>query len=382
MRIDVFEFLEGLIRGLVLFIYNFVETIWQLTTAPRWGVLKLYRASADPRRKQLGGLTFLFLLFFLAAIARTPLLLLALGFGDVSGSLLKALNATPRIGSDALWAPVVGALAATMIVDAPCRLLLRWRWPRRPVRRRMLLAGFEYLLTWPILFLVVGRLAALWKDAARGGTYPNPVIDLGLLAVGVALALLVAHPAAGWLVRMVNANASRHGGRGLSRRVAEVATLALTAIAMTAGERLGDLVGDQAAHDANRGAPFARLEPIALHCALAGPAAGAPYAELALVNLVSYPVALDPAADLRIELFRSDAAGVRLPPSRPARVAAVDGGPARLIMFAGKEGKVLRLSLDLGARPDPTFDHCGVTGGEGEVKLAPLTSWLERQSKW
>lgn len=378
MRIDIFEFLEGLIRGLIFFIYNFFETIWRLTVSPTRGVLRLYRASADLHRKQLGGLTFLFLLFFLVAIARTPALLTAIGFGDVSGSLLRAVNATPRLGSDVFWAPIAGALAATVIVDAPCRLLLAWRWPERPVRRHMLLAGFEYLLTWPILFLFGEKLAAIWHDPMRA-SLPNPMVELGLLAAGLVLALLVARPAAAWLIAMTRAGGA--GNKGRRRGVltmAAVVSLTLAYTAMTAGEGLGDLMARQAARDVKQAAPLPRLEPIALHCSLAEPA----HAELVLVNLVNYPVPVDPTADFTIELYRTDRTGMRMEPSLPARVTGVDGGAPRLILFGGKEGKILRLSLDLGAHANPSFAHCGIASGHGEVQLAPLTSWLERESKW
>jgi hypothetical protein len=378
MRIDIFEFLEGLIRGLIFFIYNFFETIWRLTASPNRGVLRLYRASADPHRKQLGGLTFLFLLFFLVAIARTPALLAAVGFGDVRGSLLRAVNATPRLGSDVFWAPIAGALAATMIVDAPCRLLLTWRWPNRPVRRRILLAGFEYLLTWPVLVLFGAELASVWHNRALA-SLPNPMLGLVLFMAGVTLVLLVARPAAAWLIAMARPDGAPERGRRRGvRTLAVVLTITLAYAAMTAGEGLGNLMARQTERDVKQAAPLPRLEPIALHCSLTKPA----YADLVLVNLVNYPVTVDPTADLKIEFYRTDRTGVRIEPSLPARVTEVDAAAPRIILFGGKEGKLMRLSLELGTNPDSSFDHCGIIGGRGEVQLAPLTSWLERESKW
>jgi hypothetical protein len=160
--------------------------------------------------------------------------------------------------------------------------------------------------------------------------------------------------------------------------LAVVLTITLAYAAMTAGEGLGDLMARQTARDVRQAAPLPRLEPIALHCSLSKPA----YADLVLVNLVNYPVTVDPTADLRIEFYRTDHTGVRIEPSLPARVTEVDAAAPRIILFGGKEGKLMRLSLELGANPDSSFDHCGITGGRGEAQLAPLTSWLERESKW
>jgi len=152
MRIDLFDFVESVFRGFIYFIYNVFWTLWSLTVSPRRGPVRLHRAYQRASQRQIGGLTFLFLLIFMLFGAAS-----VLSGGDAIGVLKSA----PNLQSDAVWLPLLGAMIGTVLIDASLRIILRLRLPQRPGKRAILLSVLEYSLTWPVIFAFFAPLAIL-----------------------------------------------------------------------------------------------------------------------------------------------------------------------------------------------------------------------------
>jgi hypothetical protein len=155
MRVDLFELIDGVFKGIVYFFYNVFETVYQLVRRPFRGPLRLYQRNRNPRIRQIAGVTFLFLcflIFFAVHLGSIPLHLYdgtaAESIDSVRESIGSALLTTPSFSLDqeSLW-PVIGAaLASTVILDALLRLSLRATIRRSPGRREMVLAATEYAL--------------------------------------------------------------------------------------------------------------------------------------------------------------------------------------------------------------------------------------------
>lgn len=199
MRIDLFEFVEGLFRGIVYFIYNVVETTAAIIRHPIKGPIRLYRLHITTERRQLGGLTYLFIaslllqwvvLHWLLSTSRVFYERESAGPSDLSAlrEKLAAISLSPpTFDIDTLWPLILGSLVSTVIIDAVLRLALRWRFPRRVRRRQMLLAACEYSLLWMILAALSGAvISTLLVDVDRGQ------LDLAGLYLWGGLAVLAA----------------------------------------------------------------------------------------------------------------------------------------------------------------------------------------------
>ena len=64
MSVDLFDLLEGLFKGTVFFFYNVLETAFLLFRHPFRAPGYLDAAYRMKGRRQIGGLTFMFLAFF------------------------------------------------------------------------------------------------------------------------------------------------------------------------------------------------------------------------------------------------------------------------------------------------------------------------------
>ena len=64
MNVDLFDLLEGLFNGLVFFVYNALETAARLLRHPFRAPGYLSAAFRTKGRRQISGLTFMFLTFF------------------------------------------------------------------------------------------------------------------------------------------------------------------------------------------------------------------------------------------------------------------------------------------------------------------------------
>lgn len=196
MRIDLFELIEGLFRGIVYFIYNLVETTAAVVRHPIKGPIRLYRLHVRTERRQIGGLTYL----FLVSVVLQWVLLNWVLFSSVDDYVvqanqpsglsgwrerLAALSLTaPTFDLDALWPLILGSIVSTVIIDAVLRLVLRGRFPRRVRYRQMLLAGSEYALLWMILAaLMAAILFALVVDDGIDDSVEKAIYIWGGLAV-------------------------------------------------------------------------------------------------------------------------------------------------------------------------------------------------------
>lgn len=141
---DLFDLLEKVFRGIVYFIYNVVETTWTTVRHPIKGPLRLSLRHEDADARQIGGLTYLFLILVLLQAYSLS--------GDLSHkALADVVPSAPKLDTDAMWPEIVAALVATVTIDAILRLLLRWRLPDRPRLRHTLLSMSEFAMLWMVV---------------------------------------------------------------------------------------------------------------------------------------------------------------------------------------------------------------------------------------
>lgn len=313
MRIDLFEFVESVFRGFVYFFYNFIETLWDLTRSPRRGPVRRYRAHLRAGQQQIGGLTFFFVLIFAifgicAALSRE--------------SLLEMVSGPPDLGGEAVWLPLLGAMITTVLVDASVRLYLRWRLPHRAQKRRLVLAVFEYSLTWPVLLGLGGPLVLLALQRDVG------LEDLDTLIGGTLLLWIVAAvasaPAAAVLLAIGRKRANRRWDRirrwivqGVTQFGVFVFLLAATAI----GAGCAIYVSDTAAEEKAPPERVDEVEQADLRCILDD---ARPHVFVALRNTTPQAIVLDADRDLMVRGL----GGPQPDPHGSAELAVeTEGGP-------------------------------------------------------
>ena len=206
MRIDLFELVDGLIRGVIHFLYNFIETTAAILRHPIRGPLRLTRRHDDPAIRQMGGSTYLFLI-----VLPVQKLWIDAGAGrDGEASfgefLTKISMQAPDFQSDALWPDIVAALIATVIVDGVLRLMLRWRVPNRRRFRHALLSATEFAMAWPILVLLTYSVLAVLVD-----------MEDQLIGLAGGLALTIAVPASLYPAAAILPGARPRRGTGRRR---------------------------------------------------------------------------------------------------------------------------------------------------------------------
>ncbi len=183
MRIDLFEFLDGLFRGILYFFYNLAESAFWVVRRPIRGPALLYRVHKDKTRRQLGGLTFLFVTYF-AVYASLYFLADPQSGPPLLRTMMPALGGSFDISW--WWVVFLASVVSTIIVDALLRIVLRLRFRKRRVRERIL-GTTEYALFLPVL------LATPWAAilvASNLFSLLSPV-DWGALLRGLAALVLV-----------------------------------------------------------------------------------------------------------------------------------------------------------------------------------------------
>jgi len=301
MRIDLFEFLEGVFRGLVYFFYNAVETLWILALHPWRGGSWLYRAYTQKGRQQIGGLTFLFLIFFIFFGLFTQ------AFTN-NGVDLAAMARTPfKLDSEDAWRSVLSAAVSTVLLDSMGRLYFRWRVPKHARRRRRLLAQLEYALTWPVLFLLLAPLIALLMIGTEGFNglaalvFSAPVgmlLSLGATAPAAAALRMKPHPRR----RRVKRSRWQWFGFIAGRLAVQLGILLIIVAAALAGSLTRSALATPFAPPDPKAEPFAgTLDPVALRCTIEGESL---LIELVLHNRTSAPVLFDPTLDARLHVTR------------------------------------------------------------------------------
>jgi hypothetical protein len=208
MRIDLFEVVDGLIRGIVYFLYNVVETTATIVRHPIKGPIRLHRSSLRQGRKQIGGLTFLFLTFMLLYSSLPSEKGFFRRLQNPSTDIFDELIHLPNFDVDRMWPAILGSLISTVVIDGTLRLIMIWRLPNRPAWRAMMLASAEYSYLWMVAALALGILVA--------GNSSGPSADVRILFM-IPLFPLAALPAGAILHR-----ATRRQGhsRSLPRLVA------------------------------------------------------------------------------------------------------------------------------------------------------------------
>jgi hypothetical protein len=232
MWTNLFELLDGLFRGIIYFFYNFVETAYRVIRHPTAGPLFLFRKNRNPAQRQIGGLTFLFLTFFILFsffLERSDTRELEL--------LSETISGLPNLEINSLWPTVAGALVGTVAVDAPIRLFLWWRLSRNRLRREIILGSIHYAIFVPVLVGLAGVIFA-FRIVEIEGLIPIGQHERALMAMLAAITLVT-----GWLMRpaaaLLGKAFPRQGrsstGKADRRRTGLVALTGLLCAAIFAG---------------------------------------------------------------------------------------------------------------------------------------------------
>jgi MFS family permease len=158
--IDLLDFVERFLGGLTNFFYSLCGSIWLLIRHPAPAARYLARRVRSPDVRQVGPLTLHFIGFviFFAALQMTYSGRGA--YADYDGADM-ARRLTPGWGGELSWElgrVLMGALAATAVIDAIARLLANVGWPMvswslqtarrrsKTRRRRAVQAGFALFI--------------------------------------------------------------------------------------------------------------------------------------------------------------------------------------------------------------------------------------------
>jgi hypothetical protein len=247
VRIDLFEVFEGVIRGLITFFYSLITALVTMMCHPLRGPLRLESANLRARfnraplslggrvlrseSRQIGGISFLFLVFFLQIGL----------FGDLwlEGPMKfgRAIAWAPHLDSDAVWPPLLGALVSVIIIDAVLRVIARIRVPDRGIRRRLTRGGVQYGLSFGILILLISlsTLKLSMISVRRDLNLIAFMIDIPVIILGFCPAACII-----WAAE----------GKGRSRNILIVSATAfafwmLTAFAVAGGQAVSDFASAQ-----------------------------------------------------------------------------------------------------------------------------------------
>lgn len=352
MRIDLFEFVEGIFRGFIYFFYNLFATLWDLARRPRRGPVRRYRAYLRASRQQIGGLTFLFVVIFTI-------------FG-LSAALATekptAIFGSPfNFAGEAAWLPLLGAMLATVLVDAPLRLLLHWRLRRRERRRRLVLELVEYSLSWPLLLGFGAPIIVLTFDL------PFDSLAAVLLAILVLwlIAWLACGPAARFLLAGLRGGRARPRG-GVGRLALQLGTqlamFLLLFMGVVSGGGFSIYIGESAAEPRS---VEEVLELPYLRCFLDDPN---PHVVVAARNPGKAPIFLDVDRELVVRV--SDRGEIEELNAFELPLIAEGGRDAMPLMIEPGATKLLRLSAE--GRPGRPFaegDLCMLRALRGVPKF-------------
>lgn len=211
MNLDLLTLLENIVSGFVSFFYSLFRSLFETARHPIRGPFRLYRLYRAPKSRQIGGVTFLCMGFFLmfyvlfSATDIDPRSLLE--------QAVKAIRDLPSTSARKLWPVIVSSLASTIIIDAAIRLYLDLHHLRRS-RRDLALGAAEYSLFWATLFAVVGAIAfRFWLYPLFGSSSSIDPLALTMIPAVILLCL----PAATILY-----SAARRGARVIRRRGAGI----------------------------------------------------------------------------------------------------------------------------------------------------------------
>lgn len=298
VRIDLFELIEGFFSGVIFFLYNAVWSIVQLVRRPFSAPLRLYLRHRSRERRQIGGLTFLFLLFFMLMLILVPT------FSETDVQTLSRAGRAVIAGEfdgGTFWPVVVSALIGTTIVDAMLRLVIKTRLRDRPVRAETTLGAIEFAYLMPLLglgglILVPAAIIIAYDPPGEwiAGTGLYTAIPAGL--IGLVLFSLAPLPPLALLHSGLRP--LRRSRPGLPRRWVNLAggvlaiwLLTLTAcIAALAPAIIRIKLAERAAVERMAGSAKV-IDVIELDCRLEG---DRPYVDALLLNRTERPTLLRP----------------------------------------------------------------------------------------
>lgn len=166
MKIDFFELLDGIFRGVVLFLYNLVDTVVALVMRPIREPARRYAMHRRTGVKQIGPWTLL-------VLAYAGIILLWPAWFEES-DLEAARKGLPSLllgdgGLSVFVRILVSASLASIALDASLRLLAIVRLGRRCRRaREFRIATIEYAASLPLLAIVAGLLGFDYLEQAVG----------------------------------------------------------------------------------------------------------------------------------------------------------------------------------------------------------------------
>ncbi len=366
LRIDLFDLVDGLFRGVVYFFYNIFETIVHLLRRPFRGPLRLFRRRRQAGVRQLAGPTFLFLSFF-AFFSVHHVALDRHEYDDVDpeigAQLANAVTRTPSLDADWLWLVLATSLAATVVVDATLRLASsNPRFGGRD-RRLLVIEAVEYALFWPILLLlglsILPETLYPLRSAMIG--MPDaavlPLIPFFLLALVPAALLLAAGP-------------RQSRGSVLRRPAALTAVTLIVSGAALAGGMLGQTILNQRVEEQLRTADQGPLV-LELDCALSAPAPHVDAiiwhrgAEPAVLQIDNFNLHVAPRPDT-VFANREELEGAPILP------LAFDDPPGPSLLLQPGEARRIRLLVpDFRFRPGDAGKQCVL-----RVSLGPVPADL------
>ncbi|MEA3029229.1 MAG: hypothetical protein QOG13_554 [Sphingomonadales bacterium] len=206
MRIDLFEFIDGLFRGIVYFFYNLIGTAWMVLRHPMRGPALLYRAHEAAGQRQVGGLTFLFVTYFGVYAAYFWVGFRVMGAGErpvltrMSDALSRSEALSGSLDTNWWWTVFLASFASTVLIDSVLRLGLRWS--QRDVRKRQAaLARTEFAMFLAAVPVTLGasHFALAWFVASHRNAAALLWLPWGIPLFVVACA--AAAPAAAQLRR-------------------------------------------------------------------------------------------------------------------------------------------------------------------------------------
>ena len=231
MNLDLLTLLENIVSGFVSFFYSLARSLFATVRRPIRGPVRLYRKYKTRSVRQIGGVTFLCMGFFVSfyVLHHANLDVAEGSFWDwLRGLLFKAVKSLPDTRAKDLWPVFVASLTSTIVIDAAIRAYLDLR--RVPHRRRDLVLGsVEFALFWTTPFAVLFALfLAIGLEVDTG-------IAIAVAAITMwPLLMLLCIPAATILRAGARPRAAPRG-----RRRVWVATLAGTALLVFAAAMAG-----------------------------------------------------------------------------------------------------------------------------------------------
>lgn len=301
MQINLFDLIEGFFSGVVYFFYNAVATIFELLRHPFRAPLRLYLKYRSKNQRQIGGLTFLFLVFFGLMLG---IALSAFGNTTATETGMAIFVSGDFLAGGAIWPAALSALISTTVADAMLRLFLRAKLRNRPLRRAATLNAVEFSLLWPIVGIacvaaawgpleLVYRQFGIWTSQRMPGSIAEVI-------AGIVLLLLTALPALA-LLRSALRRSGRRAGLRIAKPIAlpmgAVAICLTTFVAFGAGAiPSGIRMAERMHADSEEVLGRFSFRMVGLRCRLSGPD---PYADIAFQNVSRRPRFLH-VRDLRI----------------------------------------------------------------------------------